>query len=241
MKIGFDGKFLWEGSHGGKSGHSVHAMETLLELMHLDKENQFIIYLPERDAKIPKQKNFQEVVLPLQPKNSFVRNLVSYPVELRRNPIDVLMSWTTVPCFIRCKTVLLLADIFWFVYPEFLPSKLRWPRIAALKHSVKRADKIITTTEFSKNEIIHHLKVPEGKIEVIGHGVRNHFKETVPPEKIEEVKAKYGIQGDYILSINDIHPRKNLDGLADAFFRLKDQYQIPPQAGDCGPGLVAVS
>jgi glycosyltransferase involved in cell wall biosynthesis len=227
VKIGFDGKFLWEGSYGGKSGHSIHAMETLLEFMRLDKANQFNVYLPEQVSQIPKQKNFHEVVLPLKSKNSFVRNLASYPMELSRNPIDVLMSWSTVPCFIHCKTVLLLADIFWIVYPEFLPSKLRWPRIVSLKYSVKRADKIITTTEFSKQEIIHHLNVPDEKIKVIGHGVRAHFKDAISPEKIEETKAKYGIQGEYILSINDIHPRKNLDGLVDAFFLLKDHYQIP--------------
>lgn len=227
MKIGYDGKFLWEGSYGGKSGHNVHAMEMLLEMMNLDKENDFFVYMIEHDAKLPKQENFKQVVLPIQPKSSFVRNLVSYSMELRRRPIDVLMSYSTLPCFLSCKTVLLLADIFWIVYPEFLPKKLRIPRTWALKNSVKNADKIVTTTEFSKKEIMRHMNVPEKKISVAPHGVRNRFKKAVPAEKIEQVQAKYAIQGEYILSVNDIHPRKNLDGLVDAFFRLKYKYQIP--------------
>ena len=39
-------------------------------------------------------------------------------------------------------------------------------------------------------------------------------------EEVEAVKRKYGITGDYILTLSNLEPRKNLDGLIDAYCEL---------------------
>src|SRR5206468_3809505 len=43
----------------------------------------------------------------------------------------------------------------------------------------------------------------------------------------EDVRRRYGIAGDYILALSDIHPRKNLEGLVEAFGRAKAEAGIP--------------
>ena len=239
MKIGYDAKYLWQGKkHSAKTGHGVHALELLRHLMLVDSENEYSVYLIEEYPDLPFNKNFHPTLLNPSAQSSILRNLYAYPIELLRNPVDLLFSFTAIPCFTRCKTVLHFADIFWIAHPEWTPKGYSIPITLSTKSSAKKADKIITTTEFSKKEIMHHLNVPEKKIEVVPHGVRNVFKKKVPPERIKQVKDRHGIQGEYILSINDIHPRKNLHGLVDAFFQLKDKYQIPHKLVFVGRSLL---
>jgi glycosyltransferase involved in cell wall biosynthesis len=90
----------------------------------------------------------------------------------------------------------------------------------ATRISVERADRIAAFSHHTRTEIIRHLNVPEEKIVVIPHGIQERYLDRIDTPLIDAVKAKYGIAGEYILSINDIHPRKNIEGLNDAFLWL---------------------
>jgi glycosyltransferase involved in cell wall biosynthesis len=163
--------------------------------------------------------------------------LIAYPIELQRAPIDVLVSFSTLPSYTPCKTILLLADVFWLANPGWLPPHIAIPRTLATRRSVKRADRIVTTTEFSRREITRILNVPPEKIVVVPHGVRTEFTERLSAARIAEVRARYDIGQQYIFSLNDIHPRKNLDGLVEAFGRLKSTSGLPHQLVIAGRSL----
>jgi glycosyltransferase involved in cell wall biosynthesis len=130
---------------------------------------------------------------------------------------------------VPCKTVLLLADIFWLANPGWLPPHIALPRTLATRSSVKRADRIVTTTEFSRREIMRILHVPSEKIGVVPLGGRTEFTERLSAARISDVRTRYSIGQQYILSLNDIHPRKNLEGLVEAFGRLKSRGGLPHQ------------
>ena len=218
MKIGYDGKFLWrDAPFGAKSGHGVHAIELLRQMMALDRQSGFSVYLIAADGRLPRQDNFAYVELMGLAGSSIWRNLVSYPLELARRPVDVMLSYSTLPAFLKCRTVLLLADIFWIANPQWLPRRYAVLRTLATQASVKRADRIVTTTEFSKREIMRYLGVPEQRISIVPHGIRDALRARLDYGAIDQVRRKYGIERDYILSINDIHPRKNLVGLVRAY------------------------
>jgi hypothetical protein len=51
---------------------------------------------------------------------------------------------------------------------------------------------------------------------VIHFGFNESFLEPCDPEEIDRIKKKYAITGDYILSVGDLHPRKNLIRLVEA-------------------------
>lgn len=185
--------------------------------MALDRESAFSVYLIAADAGLPRQNNFAYIELPQLARSSTLRNLVAYPRELARRPVDVMLSYSTLPAFLKCRTVLLLADIFWMTNPQWLPRRYAVPRTLATRASVKRADRIVTTTEFSKREIMRYLNVPEERIAIVPHGIKNALRARLDREFIDRVRRKYGIGRDFILSINDLHPRKNLVGLVRAY------------------------
>ena len=73
------------------------------------------------------------------------------------------------------------------------------------------------------------LDVPSEKIVVVPDGVRNELAERLSSDAISEVLARHGVERPYVLSLNDIHPRKNLEGLVEAFGRLKTRSRLPHQ------------
>jgi glycosyltransferase involved in cell wall biosynthesis len=238
LTVGYDGKFLWQGkSFGSRSGHGVHARQLLKEMLECWPRIGFKVYALDQDLGVNHRPNCQVVSLPRYARSSFLRNLVAYPIELERHPIDVLLSFSTLPAYTPCRTVLLLADIFWLAHPGWLPAHIALPRTLATRNSVKRTDRIVTTTEFSRREIIRLLRVPPEKIAVVPHGVRTEFGERLSTGKISEVRARYGIGCRYIFSLNDIHPRKNLAGLVEAFERLKSRSRLPHQLIMAGRSL----
>jgi glycosyltransferase involved in cell wall biosynthesis len=228
MKIGYDAKYIWQDeTYCGKSGYGVMGEEILRNIMKVDDENEYTVYLIEENSKLPGKPNFQFKTLssPLN-KSNLLRNIFPVPAELRRHPVDLFFTFTTTPWWVKCKIVLFISDIFWIAHPEWLPKKIVIPATIATRISLKRADQIITPTEFSKREIVRLMGVPEDKVTVSYHGIRPQYLEREDPQFIEQVKKEYGIEGNYILSINDIHPRKNMEGLVDAFCHLKEKEGI---------------
>lgn len=88
-----------------------------------------------------------------------------------------------------------------------------------LKKSIQRADKIITVSEFSKQEIIRFYGVPAEKIAVIPNGVDlERFYPYYEKNAIKKIKQKYQINGKkYFLFLGNLEPRKNLVRLIQAY------------------------
>ena len=238
LTIGYDGKFLWRGLRfGAHSGHGFHARQLLKDMPEHWPEARFRVYALDDVLGVELRPNCEVVLQPRIARSSFLRNLIAYPIELARHPIDVLLAFSTLPAYAPCKTVLLLADVFWLANPGWLPAHMAVPRKLAAQSSVRRADRIVTATEFSKREIVRLLNVPAEKIVVIPQGVRTEFTERLAPERIADLRARYGIGQHYILSLNDIHPRKNPEGLVEAFDRLRSRTGLPHQLVMAGRNL----
>jgi alpha-1,3-rhamnosyl/mannosyltransferase len=236
--LGYDGKFLWTSAkYGSHSGTGVHARELLKELLECRPDWRFKVYALDDRIGVDARPNAEVLALPRYARSSLLRNLLAYPLALRRHPVDVLLSYFTLPADAPTKTILLLADVFWMANPGWLPAHIAIPRTLAARRSCARADRIITTTEFSRREIMRLLGVPGTKIDVVPHGVRTEFARRESDSKIAELRAQYELGDRYILSVNDIHPRKNLDGLVEAFNRLKGRARVPHRLAIAGKSL----
>ncbi|MGD9614985.1 MAG: glycosyltransferase family 4 protein [Alphaproteobacteria bacterium] len=236
--VGYDGKFLWSGhSFGSRSGHGVHARCLLKEMIECCPSAMFKVYVLDQDTGLDPRQNCEFIKLPRYATNSILRNLIAYPAELMRSRIDVLLSFSTLPAYTPCRTILLLADLFWLANPGWLPRRIAVPRTFSIRNSVRRADVIITTTEFSRREIVRLLDVPFEKIAVVPHGIRDEFAAPVSSSDLSTAHGRYGIVRPYILSLNDIHPRKNLEGLVQAFEHFKARTGLPHRLVIAGRNL----
>ena len=116
------------------------------------------------------------------------------------------------------KTVITVHDMVYRTYPETVRGCTKKILDMGLASSMKRADMIVTVSEFSKSEIIRYFPQHESKIRVVPCGVDlDRFKPCQQPERIPEVKKKLGIEGEYFLYVGTIEPRKNLERLINAY------------------------
>jgi glycosyltransferase involved in cell wall biosynthesis len=88
------------------------------------------------------------------------------------------------------------------------------------KSAVAGAVKTITISQNAKREIVDFYNIPQSSVIVATPAAdQRHFYRR-GQEEINQAKQKYGIEGDYILSLSNLEPRKNLDGLVDSYCAL---------------------
>jgi glycosyltransferase involved in cell wall biosynthesis len=98
---------------------------------------------------------------------------------------------------------------------------LDWSTVYSLKHS----DKIITVSQFTRDEILKMYKCQEKKITAIQNGFNNLlYKKIGDEQKISEVLNKYGITRPYLLYVGRLEKKKNTPLLLEAFVKLKHHY-----------------
>jgi glycosyltransferase involved in cell wall biosynthesis len=224
MRIGFDGRFIRQ----SQSGNGVFTQMLLETLAHLDDQNEYVVYMLE-DNPFIKKDNFHLKQMSRLHARSHLRFLLTFPLELYRNPVDIFHAIYSVPLRTRSRIILSLVEFSWFTDPEYFPfSRLLLSQFRMMTRlSIRRADRIITPTHIGKERVLDYFGLSEDKVEVIHFGFNEFFLEPCAPEDIDRVKQKHGITGDYILTAGDLHPRKNLERLIEAFARLKEKQKIP--------------
>lgn len=123
-----------------------------------------------------------------------------------------------VPPFVSGKKVVTVHDMVYKAFPDTVRGRTKFMLNMGLKRSMRRADIIVTDSEFSKEEILKYFPQHKRKIRVVPCGVDlERFKTCTDPERISKVKSSLGIEGDYFLYVGTIEPRKNLRRLIAAY------------------------
>jgi glycosyltransferase involved in cell wall biosynthesis len=135
--------------------------------------------------------------------------LGALPAKARRDHVDVLHCPSQrAPVYPSVPLVVTIHDLAVMRHPETFN---RWTRIysrALLPRVVRAAQRVIAVSEFTRSELHELLDVPEDKVRVIPNAVG-------PPFEAEGKAA----EGDYVLAVGTLEPRKNLDRLVGAFQR----------------------
>ena len=134
-----------------------------------------------------------------------------------------------VPPHVAGKKIVTVHDMVYKTFPETVRGRTRYMLDTGLKKSMKRADRIVTDSEFSKQEIIRYFPQFADKIRVVYCGVdTGRFHPVTDEVKIREVKQKYGIDRGYFLYLGTVEPRKNLERLMEAYDRFCQGKTEPP-------------
>lgn len=132
---------------------------------------------------------------------------------------ELPLKWNKKPI----KIVVTIHDLIFERFPEYYTWLDRQIHFWKFKKAAVAADKIIAISEQTKLDIIHYLKVPESKIEVVYQGCHASFKEKQSAEFLNHIKEKFQLPEKFILNVGTIEPRKNLLNIVKA---LKET-QIP--------------
>ena len=135
---------------------------------------------------------------------------IEIPRRLRQIRADVMYSpGFSPPFWASCPRVVTVHDIIGKLYPANHAgfSRLYWSHWQPA--ALRRAEKIVASSKFTKKTLVDALGIPEKKIEVLYPGARACFK---PAAGVSSQSAR-----PYFLSVGTLEPRKNILGLLRAY------------------------
>lgn len=222
MRIGIDGN---EANVKNRVGSGTYAFE-LLKQFAKNRQHNFTVYLKEKPlADLPKEtENFEYLVF--GPKKLWTQ--FALPIKLTFGPkIDVFFSTAHYgPRFTRIPYVVTIHDLSYLHFPQMFKKDDLLQLTTWSKYSIQGSTHIIAPSKMTKEDIVKNYKVPSSKITVTYEGYDKSRFKPQPEARINLVKKKYKIGGDYIIFVGTLQPRKNVERLIEAYSRLKQNIKL---------------
>lgn len=203
------------------------AYETLSRIVKAHPDDEFYFLFDRKpDPKFIFAENVKPVVLFPQARHPFLYIIyfeISVCRALRKIKPDVYLS-TDAYLSLSSKTpqIAVFHDINFEHFPQDFPKLALWHYKKFFPKFAHKAKKIITVSEFSKQDIIDNYKVEPEKIDVVYNGANNGFKPLSEEEKIK-IRNQYTAGYQYFMFVGSLHPRKNLARLFPAFDLFKER------------------
>ena len=218
---------------GRREGISRFAVEVLRRMVQKNPEVQFsFLFDRPYDPQFLFHSNVTPFVIPPPARHPLLWHMwfhAAVPFKLRQLNPDVFFS----PEFYLCPPstipqVPVFHDLAYEHYPEDIG---KWAARFCRKYSpiyARKADAILTVSEYSKQDIMYQYGIPGDKITVAYNGVGDSFTPTASPLQ-QRIREKYSRGNPYFLFVGTVQPRKNLDTLLRAFDSFKSKHSSPVQ------------
>ncbi len=226
MIIGIDGN---EANVENRVGVNKYAFE----IIHgLKKENEqkanphnLIVYLKNNPlSDMPKEtKNFRYKII--SGGGLWVITKLSPYLFINPEKIDVLFSPSHyVPPILSIPRVCSIMDLGYLEFSGQFEKKVFWQLKYWTAISVFVSKQILTISEATKKDIVRHYPQALSKIKVtlLSHDLDKKDFE-VTSEDVRRIKNKYSIVDDYILYVGTLKPSKNIEGLIEAFAKIRSK------------------
>jgi glycosyltransferase involved in cell wall biosynthesis len=226
MRIGINLLCILPGVNGGVETYARSLVNALIEQ---DRQNEYVIFANREGARL-KLKEASNVKLEVCDFDAQSRELryaweqILLPLQFYRLRIDVAHSvGYQGPIFCPCPSVVTIPDLNFIACGD----TMKFRRRAALRFfstsSARRAARVITISQFSKDQIAQYLDLPASRVRMIhlGPGLQP------PPEDWDVVQAKHGLNTPYIVAFaGNNHPHKNLPALLAALRQVRNRAGI---------------
>jgi len=136
-------------------------------------------------------------------------------------------TWHLLPRLRTHASVMTLYDLSFALFPETHLRVLRWSSNVLVPRFLKECDRVIAISESTKRDAVRLYGIPEEKIVVTHLAAEDRFR-PADPDRVAEVRGRFGLPPRFLLYVGTIEPRKNLDVLLGALRRLKGQGREVP-------------
>ncbi len=224
MRIGIEAQRLLR-PH--KHGMDRVALELIKNLQVIDKENDYFIFVkPDQDTpEIASTANFEIVEIPGGPYPWWEQ--YKLPRIAKAYNCDILHCTSNTAPY--SKNIPLITTLHDIIYMEGSLIKLLTTRASLyqklgnlyrriiVRKVVKNSRRLITVSNFEKENITNFFNLKNKDIKAIHNGVNQTFTVKIEANHLKQVKTKYKLPEDYILHIANKDPRKNTKKVLIAF------------------------
>jgi glycosyltransferase involved in cell wall biosynthesis len=218
MLIGIDASRATPTQRTGTESYSVRLIEALIRLEHehqlrLYSRGEFTGWIVSGQGRA-QTGSVERRVIPFPRLWTHLRlswELLHHPPDVVFVPSHVLPLWTPVPSAVT------IHDLGYLHFPSAHPLRQRWYLDWSTRHSTRMADVVFADSEATKTDLVTQYGIPATKVVVAYPGIDDGLGPVSDRDQIQDVKRRYGIEGDYVLHIGTLQPRKNLSRLVKAF------------------------
>jgi len=142
--------------------------------------------------------------------------LKKYNADIFLSPDGYLSLSTSIP------SIAIIHDINFHHQPEDLPFFTRKYYQYYFPKFAQKAIRIGTVSNYSKNDIVNSYNIKKDKIDVLYNGANCYYKPISENEK-RKIKRNFTNGYNYFVFVGNLHPRKNVTRLLQAFDLFKKE------------------
>ncbi len=234
MKIAIDLRPLMAGK---LTGVEVYIRSMLEALFKEHSEHEFVLWYnnfkdvdPRHFPKIPNNVKLVRTKIPNKLFNLSL-SLLRWPKidKLIGEGIDVLWVPDPRPAPVSkdCKKITTFHDLSFEDFKHSFNLKTRlWHKILRPKKEAEEADQLIAVSEFTKGQLVDEYGIDGSKIKVVYEAAADHLVPIELPKSFEIIKRKYKLPDRYFLCLSTLEPRKNIEGIIEAYLSWQETTQV---------------
>jgi len=188
----------------------------------MNREDDFLLFT---DAPVPLPgPNFSNSVIGVRKR--ILWTLFFLPFRLRSERVDLFHGPANfeLPPFAPCRLVSTVHDLIPLHFPELVSKKFYLLFRSLIGRTLQNSDRVITDSEFSRQDILRRFPVPPEKVVVTPLAPHPRFTANGDAKRDREICVRYGLRGRYILFVGVFEPRKNIPFLVEAFTAFRRDF-----------------
>jgi glycosyltransferase involved in cell wall biosynthesis len=199
------------------TGNEVYIRGLLGGFAEVDRRSDFITYVSEPGAErwIPERFSIRQVSA-----NPYSRLGWGLGRLIRADCPDLIHVQYTAPLLGRTPIVVTVHDVSFIEHPEYFTGTRRSQLRLTVGRTVRRAARILTVSEFSRDAILRAYDIAPEKVRVIPNAANPEFRVIGRERAQKAVRDRLGFDAPFIFTVGDLQPRKNQIGLIAAFAKL---------------------
>ncbi len=245
MLIGIDASRANRTEKTGVEWYAWHLIQALKQHVGQDQYSWLLYSRKTLSAELGEAPmNWHERTLTWPFRSLWTQCRLSFEL-LQHRPDVLFVPSSALPRIVPHHSVVTIHDVGFFRHPELYSRSERNWQIASTRDSVRRASRILTVSEYSKQELVHFCDANPDRIQVIYPGVDHLAQTEVTDFEKHDVVNRYRIPGDYFLYVGRLDTKKNVPLLVEAFRRYKEDRGLGDPtalvlAGTPGEGFAAI-
>ena len=206
-----------------KIGVGIYVDNLIKNLVEQFPEHLFYALVNDEEPAVQYQaKNFETLKFRAKPQPSPLLTVwqPAFARRLREDSVDVYHLPNTAPLLFNvCPTVVSILDLQEFRISKYGLGRAAYRRLANWLAS-RVADLILTISNNSKRDIVNLLGINPDKIRVTYLAHADSFRRLEKAQAVAYVAGRFGFR-DYLITVGDIQPGKNLVRWIEAYARLR--------------------
>jgi glycosyltransferase involved in cell wall biosynthesis len=156
--------------------------------------------------------------------------LSAFPRALAAVKADVAVIQYMGPFRAPCPFVTFIHDTVWRTMPGTFPWRDALILNTFIPGTIRRAAAVLTGSDFARSEIARHYPAARDKLHIVPYAADERFQPVMDPVELARVQQAHKLPERFILSVGVLQPRKNIEGLLEAYAllspELRSQYQL---------------